>query len=111
MDGGYFGEGLVVRGSLSGSGDLGVDGRLDGDVSVEGHLVVGETGIVVGAVRASAVTVSGELRGDVVADGAVTVHETGLVAGDVRAARVAIDDGGALHGAIAMDFVVPGEPA
>lgn len=109
-DGGYFGAGLVVRGLLSGAGDLGIDGRFEGTASIVGHLAVGTSGTVVASVRATAVTVAGELRGDVVADGAVAVREGGLVTGDVRAARIAIDDGGALHGEIAMDFALPEAP-
>jgi len=106
---GYLGPGLVVRGQISGDGDLTIDGRLDGQLDVSGDVVVGERGVVNAPVRAGALTVAGDVKGDVFARGAVAVRDGGRILGDVRAHRVSIDDGGALHGGVEMDFDLPDE--
>lgn len=106
-DRGYIGAGLVVRGKLTGEGNMQIDGRFDGDIACRGALVVGAEGRVDGRVDAVSVTVLGRLRGPVHASDTVAVREGGRIEGDVRAVRIAIDDGGLLDGGIDMEFELP----
>lgn len=68
---------------------------------------IGATGVVMAAIEADRVWVGGHVRGPVTATDEVAVREGGHLSGDVRAPNVAIDDGGALHGGIDMDFDLP----
>lgn len=104
---GYLGQGLVVRGKLTGAGDVTIEGRFEGEVDVAGEVSVGENGVVSAPLHVGGLTVSGDVKGDVVATGAVKVCDGGRILGDVRAHRVSIDDGGALHGGVEMDFELP----
>jgi cytoskeletal protein CcmA (bactofilin family) len=97
----------MIHGRLTGQGELAIDGRVEGDLQVEGEIHLGSSGVVLAAVEADVVTVAGHLRGNVVATTEVAVRDGGRIEGDVRAPRVAIDDGGALHGGIEMDFDLP----
>ncbi|MFW5921572.1 MAG: bactofilin family protein [Polyangiales bacterium] len=108
---GYIGPSLVVRGRLTGDGDMQIDGRFEGDIDIEGHLAVGRDGRVTSPVRAGSASVDGRLRGDVAVGDALAVRESGRVDGDVRASRVAIDDGGVVRGGISMDFDLPDDLA
>jgi len=108
---GVVGPLLVVRGRIGGEGSLRVDGVVEGEIDLEGSLVVGPEGTVVGPVRAQAIEVDGEVHGRVQAGEVVTLRAGGLIQGDVRARRIAIDDGASLHGGIEMDFEVEGEGA
>ncbi len=103
---GYIGPNLVIHGRLSGRGEIVVDGLLEGDVTVEGVVKVGAVGTIKAAVEADVVDVAGVLKGAVTGMEEVAVREGGTIDGDVRAPRVAIDDGGALHGGIQMDFEI-----
>lgn len=103
---GVIGPHLVVRGRLDGKGELRVEGVLEGELEIDGSLVVGPDGTVVGPVRARSVEVAGEVHGDVHATEGVAIRAGGRVQGDVRARRIAIDDGASLHGGIEMDFDV-----
>jgi cytoskeletal protein CcmA (bactofilin family) len=103
----YIGEGLTLKGSVSGDTDMDIDGRIEGNISVSGHVRVMERGHVVGPVNVGALTALGRVVGDVWATDGLHVGETGRVTGDVHAARVSLDDGGLLDGAIDMDVTLP----
>ncbi len=104
---GYIGPKLLVQGRLTGTGEMQIDGKLQGNLDVDGELRIGASGIVVAAVAASTLRVAGHVRGHVHAEHEVAIHEGGLIEGDVRAPCVTIDDGGTLHGGIVMDFELP----
>lgn len=108
---GYLGPGLVARGSLTGQGELMIDGRLEGDIAVDGDVSVGQSGAVLGAVVADTVTVAGQVRGDIRARVSVAVRAGGRVDGDVKASRVSIDDGGVLDGGVDMNIELSRELA
>jgi cytoskeletal protein CcmA (bactofilin family) len=55
---------LVVTGTLSSSGDMQVDGRVEGDVHSAG-LVIGEKAVIQGEVLADEVTVRGRVEGSI----------------------------------------------
>lgn len=105
---GYIGPELVVRGRLSGEGDVSIDGQFEGEMSIRGRVVVGATGRVRAPVQATYVGVRGRLEGAVGAAD-VVVEDGGELLGDVRALSVGLEDGGALHGTVDMDVTLPGD--
>ena len=106
---GYWGPSLVVRGRVFGRGDITVAGRHEGELDVDGELLIAGDGKVVGHARATKVIVAGELVGDATGTEVVAIRAGGRIEGNVRAPQVAIDDGGALHGGVDMDFAMPDE--
>ncbi len=103
---GYLGAELVVRGRVSGEGDLTIEGSFEGELNLQGDLRVGGRGRVRAPVIARRVAVEGRLEGDVEA-AEVIVREGGRLVGDVRAPRVGLEDGGALLGTVEMDVELP----
>jgi cytoskeletal protein CcmA (bactofilin family) len=101
---GSIGPDLVVHGKLDGKSDLRIDGVFEGELHIEGELVVGPDASVIAPLEVGSLTVEGEVRGDVAAQGSVAVRAGGRLIGDVRARRISIDDGAALQGGIEMDF-------
>jgi cytoskeletal protein CcmA (bactofilin family) len=89
-------EGVTVRGDLATSGDLHLDGSIEGDVKV-GRLSIGETGWVTGAIEADAVEVHGCVRGTISAR-QVRLHATAHVDGDITHTELAIDAGAHFEG-------------
>ena len=100
-----------IVGRLTGDGDLVVEGKVEGELSLRGHVEVAEGGVVVAPVEASELTVDGTVDGDVVARGAVTLRATGVLRGAIAAAQVAIDEGARFSGRIEMDVELPAELA
>lgn len=98
-----------IVGRVTGDGDLLVEGRVDGELSLRGHVHVAEGGVVAAPVNAGELTLEGAIDGDVDARGAVVLRPTGMLRGSIRASRVALDEGARFTGRIEMDVDLPAE--
>ncbi len=104
---GVIGRGTVVRGNLSGSGDVVVEGRIEGTVALEDQLTIEREGRVLADVRLENLTVHGEMSGDIQAADRVVISASAKVVGDIKAPRVVIQDGARFKGSIEMDVKLP----
>ena len=102
-----LGQQITVRGTLTGEEDLVVEGRVEGSVSLAGHLIVAEGGVLEADLDVRSIEVHGEVRGDIVASQSITIDKGAHVAGNVRAPRVIIHDGAQFQGAVEMDVDLP----
>jgi cytoskeletal protein CcmA (bactofilin family) len=84
-------ENVSLVGDLASDGEVQLDGAVRGDLTV-GHLTVGESGQVEGAIIAEAVEVRGRVAGTITAK-AVRLYATARVDGDIVHAQLAIDAG------------------
>ena len=98
-----------VVGRVTGDGDLLVEGRVEGELTLGGLLHVAAGGVVVAPVSAEEVTLEGEVEGDVVARGAVVLRGAAKLRGVIRAGRVGLEDGARFTGRIEMDVELPRE--
>lgn len=106
---GSIGRTARVTGRLTGDGDLLVEGRVEGELSLKGTLHVAPGGAIVAPVDADDVIVEGSLEGDVLARGALTLRAGGLLRGAIKADRVALEDGARFSGHIEMAVELPEE--
>ena len=98
-----LGQGIVWKGSLSGSGGLRIEGVFEGDITLRGLLVVGETGrVTCQELRANVVIVAGAVRGDITAE-KIEIRATGRVWGNVVTAAFSTEEGAFLRGQIRME--------
>ncbi len=98
-----IGPGVVWKGQLSGKGGVRIEGALDGDINLQGTLVVGETGrVTCKQLRANVVIVAGAVRGDIVAE-KLEIRSTGRVWGDVVTAAFSTEEGAFLRGQVTME--------
>jgi cytoskeletal protein CcmA (bactofilin family) len=94
-------SGLRIQGQIVGSGDLIVDGTVEGPIQLtEGKLTVGKEGQVTGNVSASEVEVHGSVIGDVQAKNRVDIKSSGVVVGNLETVRMMIEDGAHYKGSI-----------
>ena len=68
-----IGKGITIRGSLSGGGDLVIEGRVEGQISLKNHLTIESSGRVEADIRADELTINGEASGNIDAS-VVTDH-------------------------------------
>jgi len=99
--GGYISRTLKITGTVTGSGDLYIDGSLDGKVELADHRVtVGEAGVVKAEVRAGEIRVMGALEGVASAQERIEVAQTGSVQGEVTTKRIKIEEGARFEGSV-----------
>ena len=103
-----IGAGIQIRGSLSGSGDLNVHGRVEGQVDLEDHLTVELTGVIVANTRARQVTVYGNVQGDTEAAEAVALRASASYSGNIDTKQnFTMEDGARFNGHITMVVPLP----
>src|SRR6201997_1906267 len=96
-----IGKSVVIKGELSGSEDLYVDGQVEGSIALKSNsLTVGPHGQVKASVEAKGVIVQGKLEGNVIASDRVELRKTAVVTGDIATQRIAIEEGAYLKGKV-----------
>jgi cytoskeletal protein CcmA (bactofilin family) len=97
---------IKLKGEISGSGDLYIDGEVEGKIELQGNRVtVGPQGRVQADVAARNLAVLGRLEGKVCVAEKTDIRATGVVEGDLATARISIQYGAVLHATI--DVVKP----
>lgn len=98
-----LGPGVVWKGNLSGSGGVRIEGSFDGDIAINGLLVVGESGrVTCKQLHANVVIVAGAVRGDITAE-RLEIRATGRVWGNVVTAAFTTEEGAFLRGQVTME--------
>ena len=96
-----IGKSLVIKGEVTGSESLYIDGRVEGSINLAGNRVtVGRNGIVAANINAREIVVLGKVRGNLTASDRVDIRSDGSLTGDVVAARISIEDGAFFKGGI-----------
>lgn len=96
-----IGKGLVVRGEITGSDSLVIEGRAEGNIHLDGNRVtVGRNGQASANIIAREVVVMGKVRGNITATDRVDIRAEGAVIGDLSAPRISIEDGAFFKGGI-----------
>jgi len=104
---GIIGKGIMIKGSLSGGGDLVIEGRVEGQIALKNHLTIESTGRVQADIKADELTINGEASGNIDASTKVSISTAAKVSGDIKAPRVVIEDGAVFNGSVEMDVKLP----
>lgn len=98
-----IGKSVIIKGELSGSEDLTIEGVVEGKIELkENVLTIGPNGKIKASVFAKALIVLGEVHGNVSATDKVEIRDGGSVDGDIVSPRVAIADGAHFRGSVDM---------
>jgi cytoskeletal protein CcmA (bactofilin family) len=94
---------VVIKGELSGSEDLTIEGQVEGKIELRQNvLTIGPNGKIKAQVFAKSVIVLGEVVGNVTASEKVDIRDNGSVDGDIVSPRVAIAEGAHFRGSVDM---------
>jgi len=98
-----IGKSVVIRGELSGSEDLYIDGDVEGTVTLpESRLTIGPNARVRADISVRYVIIFGHLTGNVQATGRVDLRQSALVNGDILAGRLSIEESAVLTGRVEL---------
>ncbi|GAB5520274.1 MAG: hypothetical protein RhofKO_25250 [Rhodothermales bacterium] len=96
------GEGSTLEGSIQSEQDLNVAGRVKGNLTTSGRLVITASGYVDGDVKAQSATIAGEVSGTVHVKGTLTLRPTARIAADITTGSLAVDEGARFEGNCTM---------
>jgi len=96
-----IGPSISIRGEVTGSEDLLIEGAIDGTVDLKDNTVtVGRNAKVNANILGNIIHVEGEVAGDLYGREQVIVHKSGCVRGNITAPRLSLEDGARLKGSI-----------
>ena len=98
----HLGRSVRVKGDITGSEDLNIDGRVEGKVHLKGHaLTVGPNAQIHAEITAKRVKVKGGVEGSIQADEMLEIDSTGSVeVSDIRSSRISIAEGARFKGCL-----------
>jgi cytoskeletal protein CcmA (bactofilin family) len=96
-----IGEGYIFTGELQGSSVVRIEGKIIGNVNVEGGVVLGEKGIVEGDIITKNAIIYGTVNGNVKTD-QLDIKKTGNVTGDITTNLLEIEMGAQYNGKLNM---------
>jgi len=84
---------VEIKGSLKFSGELSLDGKLEGDIQGDGILNLGETATISGNITAQSVVVRGKVNGNISAAEKIEIKSNAELFGDIRATKLVVEEG------------------
>lgn len=98
-----LGPGLIWEGKISGSGGVRIEGTFEGQIGLQGMLVVGESGkVTCENIRAATVIVAGAVKGNITTQ-KLEIRSTGRIWGDVTTIAFVTEEGAFLRGQMKME--------
>ncbi|MDB6135495.1 MAG: Polymer-forming cytoskeletal [Verrucomicrobiales bacterium] len=89
---------VEIKGSLKFSNDLIIDGRIEGEVTSDGSLTVGENALVIGEIRTKSVIVFGKVQGNITVTERCELKANAIQEGDIVAGTMSIEEGASFSG-------------
>lgn len=94
--------GTEILGEIISNGDIRIDGLLKGTINSKAKLVIGQTGMVEGDIRAQSIEISGQIKGNVTADDVLTLKASAKVHGDLISRKLIVENGAEFNGKCQM---------
>ena len=102
-----IGAGAELTGDFTLDGSARIDGKIGGNVTVTGNLILGAGSIVTGDVQAASVLIGGEETGNITAPEKAELTASAKVLGDIATKVIVIDEHAVFQGKIDMNQTVP----
>src|SRR5229473_1829541 len=96
-----IGRSLVVKGEISGSESLYIDGKVEGTVTLtDSRVTIGRNGSVAANISAREVVILGKVQGNIQCTDRLDIRSEGSLTGDVITQRIRVEDGALLKGSV-----------
>lgn len=97
----WIGKLILVKGDVVSSGDLVIDGQVEGTIELGDHsLTIGPGAMVVADLVAKTVAISGSVKGNVTGAAKVELKAAGAVDGDILTPAFVMEEGATLRGKV-----------
>ena len=99
----HIGKSVTIRGELSGSEDLVLDGKFDGTITLaDSRLTVGPNAHITADVTVRDVIVYGLVEGNIHASGRIELRQSAVINGDLYAGRLSIEESATVRGRVEL---------
>jgi cytoskeletal protein CcmA (bactofilin family) len=95
-------DGTHIKGDITASGDFRLDGTLEGNIQLNGKLVIGDSGVVNGNVLCQNANVIGTVNGNLSVKELLSLHSSARVRGDILINKLSIEPGATFSGKCRM---------
>ena len=95
-------DGTLVKGDITATGDFRLDGTLQGNIQLNGKLVIGDSGVVNGNVLCQNANIIGTVNGNLSVKELLSLHSTARVRGDILINKLSIEPGAVFSGKCRM---------
>lgn len=95
-------DGTVIKGDITATGDFRLDGTLEGNIQINGKLVVGDSGVVNGNILCLNANIIGTVNGNLSVKELLSLHSTARVKGDILINKLSIEPGALFTGKCCM---------
>ncbi len=100
----FLGKGTEFKGTLLFDGVVRLDGKIEGEIASDGHLVVGREADVQAEVKVGSIQVAGKIVGNITAKDRVEILSSGKVVGDITTPKLAVEEGAHFTGHCQMEL-------
>jgi cytoskeletal protein CcmA (bactofilin family) len=94
----FWDKGCMFNGKMTSEGIFRLDGKMEGEISHRGTLIIGETAVIKGNFEANVLILNGKLEGEVNAKERMEIHSGGKLYGTVHTPIFVVQDGGIFEG-------------
>ena len=91
-------HGVKIEGKVSSSGNIRVEGEIQGDITSQGKVIVGENGKVNGQISGEDITIGGKVSGTVRAKEKLVLDSKGNLKGDIFTKILLVEAGAKFDG-------------
>ncbi len=100
-------SGTEIIGDMTATGDVRIDGTLEGNLHTKGKIVIGETGKTKGEVKCKNADISGKIEGKIIVSELISLKPTSMISGEIATNKLAIEPGARFTGNCNMTDAEP----
>ena len=91
-----------IKGDITTENDIRIDGKIEGNITSKGKLVLGETGEITGDIKSKSADISGKIKGKIFIEDIIILSETAVIEGEITTSKITIEPGAIFNGVCKM---------
>lgn len=95
-----------IKGDIKAQGNIRIEGKVEGTLDSQNKIVIGDSALVTGNVRAEEVEVSGRIEGEIHCSGVLFLKKTAIIDGDIYTQKLVVENGAVFNGKCQMGEAV-----
>lgn len=94
----FIANGTIIIGDFNSTGDIRIDGTLQGNLKSDAKLVLGQNGKILGEIKCKTAEIAGTIEGRITIDDLLILNSTAKIFGDIITGKLAIESGAIFSG-------------